>query len=123
RGTSDQEHHYHCDGVHSYPSSFMISLFFYLLFIIPIITGYLFANNVLNSSVAMNRPIMLGANSQTYTSSNAIQNDVNSKKDNTPSGNDVIKAITKSNGSTPSPSMPDPISQSEYTSIKNRLFQ
>jgi uncharacterized repeat protein (TIGR03943 family) len=125
RGTSDQEHHYpcHCEGEHSYPSSFLKNLLFYLLFIIPIITGFLFANNVLNSSVAMNRPIMLGVNSQSSTNSNAIQNNVNSKKGNTPSGNDVIKAITKSNGSTPSPSMPDPISQSEYNSIKNRLFQ
>ncbi|MCQ6280784.1 TIGR03943 family putative permease subunit [Bacillus sp. EB600] len=125
RGTSDQEHHYHCHcaGEHSYPPSFMKSLFFYLLFIIPIITGFLFSNNVLNSSVAMNRPIKLGSSSQGSANSNAIQNNVNSKKDNTPSGDDVIKAITKNNGSTPSPSMPDPISQAEYTSIKNRLLQ
>ncbi|MDN3019953.1 hypothetical protein PH210_27815 [Paenibacillus sp. BSR1-1] len=34
------------------------------MFIIPITTGFLFSNNVLDSSVAMNRTIKLGATSQ-----------------------------------------------------------
>src|SRR4051812_18237401 len=54
RGTSEKKQDYHCDcdGEHSYPTSIGKSLLLYLLFIIPITTGFLFANNVLDSSMA-----------------------------------------------------------------------
>jgi putative membrane protein len=125
RATSDSNKHHHCEceGDHSYPSSLWKSMLLYLLFIIPLSTGFLFSNNVLDSSVAMNRPIKLGSNSQNTTNSNIAPNNVNSKKDTTPSDIDIIKSITKGNGSSPTPSLPDPISQAEYSSIKNNLLQ
>ncbi|MFP5109014.1 DUF1980 domain-containing protein [Neobacillus sp. C211] len=76
RGTSNQKHIYHCDcdSDHSFPNTFGKSLFLYLLFIIPITTGFLFANNVLDSSVAMNRNIKLGASSQNTNQIKAVKN-------------------------------------------------
>jgi len=125
RESSDSKDHYYCEceGEHIFPNSLSKSMFLYLLFIIPLSTGFLFSDNVLDSSVAMNRPIKLGSNSQNQTNSNIVPNNVNSKKDNTPSDLDIIKSITKSNGSSPSPSLPDPISQAEYSSIKTHLLQ
>ena len=82
RGTSGKDHSYHCDcdGGHTYPSSFGKSVFLYLLFIIPITTGFLFSNNVLGSSVAMNRTIKLGATSQPSEQKKIINNILNIKK-------------------------------------------
>ncbi|MEO2074028.1 MAG: TIGR03943 family protein [Bacillus sp. (in: firmicutes)] len=114
RGTAGQNHSYHCDceGEHSYPKSISKSVFLYVLFIFPIITGFLFSSNVLGSSVALNRTIKLGANSQ---ETNQIKN---------------VSTTTKSNSSSVASSpanlldnQPDPLTQSEYTQLKDKMVQ
>ncbi|MCM2532595.1 TIGR03943 family protein [Neobacillus pocheonensis] len=117
RGTSDQKHQYQCDcdGKHSYPKSIVKSLFFYLLFILPIITGFLFANNVLNSSVAMNRTIKLGANSLVTNKSITVKNIANSQKINlSPNNSDSTSNNQIGN-------QPDPLTESEYDALKEKL--
>ncbi|MEH7307776.1 TIGR03943 family putative permease subunit [Neobacillus drentensis] len=111
RGTSVQKHPYHCDcdGQHSYPTSFGKSLFLYLLFIIPITTGFLFANNILDSSVAINRTIKLGASSQDTKPSKAVK-DTN-KTNVTAKSNDTLT------------NQHEPLSETEYTKLKKDMLQ
>ncbi|WP_307409577.1 TIGR03943 family putative permease subunit [Neobacillus ginsengisoli] len=115
RGTSNQKDHYQCecDAEHSYPNSILKSLLFYLLFILPIITGFLFANNVLNSSVAMNRTIKLGADSLVTNKTNNVKNISNSQK---------INSFTTNSTTTPN-NQPEPLSESEYTLLKEKLLK
>ncbi|MGG3470023.1 TIGR03943 family protein [Neobacillus pocheonensis] len=120
RGTSGKEHSYHCDcdGNHTYPSSFGKSVFLYLLFIIPITTGFLFSNNVLGSSVAMNRTIKLGATSQppqqnkTLNNSSKVQSSSNTNKSNTSTNTQSILD-----------NQPEPLTQKEYDALKNKLMK
>jgi putative membrane protein len=116
RGTMGQKHSYHCDcdGEHSYPSSISKSLFLYLLFIIPITTGFLFSSNVLGSSVAMNRTINLGAS----PADAQIKNGNNKTKSNSPSDNSKINSTSNVlNG------QPEPLTQAEYSKLKEKLAQ
>lgn len=105
RGTSEKKYKYdcECDGDHSYPQSLFKSLFLYSLFIIPISTGFLFSNNVLDSSVAMNRTIKLGASSQSDTTISAAK----------PSETDSSVELTTEK--------PDPISETEYSALQKKL--
>ncbi|MEH7336790.1 TIGR03943 family protein [Neobacillus drentensis] len=120
RGTSGKEHSYHCDcdGNHTYPSSFGKSVFLYLLFIIPITTGFLFSNNVLGSSVAMNRTIKLGATSQppqqnkTLNNSSKVQSSSNTNKSNKSTNTQSILD-----------NQPEPLTQKEYDALKNKLLK
>jgi putative membrane protein len=118
RGTSGQKQSYHCDcdGEHTYPNSFWKGLFLYLLFIIPITTGFLFSNNVLGSSVAMNRTIKLGASTQESNQINTIKNNTN------PSTN-----TSKNNFSSTAKSVldyqPEPLTQSQYDALKEKLLK
>lgn len=117
RGTSEEGHafHCHCEGGHSYPSSFFKSVFYYLLFIFPLLTGFLFENNVLNSSVAMNRTIKLGATNSQYTNqTNIIKSITSSQNANmsstASSANDVMSY------------QPDPLTQSQFDALKAKLL-
>jgi putative membrane protein len=118
RGTSDQSHSHHCDcdGEHSYPNSFVKGFFLYLLFIIPITTGFLFSNNVLGSSVAMNRTIKIGASSQ---GTNLIKTVKNNPTSTSPSDSNKNKSTTKN----VMDSQPEPITQSEYDALKEKLLK
>ncbi|WP_413299998.1 TIGR03943 family protein [Bacillus sp. 1P10SD] len=116
RGTMGQKHSYHCEceGEHSYPSSIRKSLFLYLLFIIPITTGFLFSSNVLGSSVAMNRTINLGAS----PTDAQIKNGNNKTKSNSPSDNSKINSTSNIlNG------QPEPLTQTEYSKLKEKMAQ
>jgi putative membrane protein len=118
RGTSEQKQPYHCDcdGEHSYPNSFWKGLFLYLLFIIPITTGFLFSNNVLGSSVALNRTIKLGANSQATNQFNTVKNNTNSSTDtNKNHSSSTTKSILDN--------QPDPLTQSEFDALKDKLLK
>ncbi|MDR6997748.1 TIGR03943 family putative permease subunit [Neobacillus niacini] len=118
RGTSSQKHTYHCDcdGEHSYPTSFGKSLCLYLLFIIPITTGFLFSNNVLDSSVALNRTIKLGASSHDTKQSVKKNSKANSSSN-----------TSKNNFSSTAKSVldyqPEPITESEYNALKKKLLK
>jgi uncharacterized repeat protein (TIGR03943 family) len=120
RGTSGKDHPYHCDcdGDHSYPSSFSKGLFLYLLFIIPITTGFLFSNNVLDSSVAMNRTIKLGASSQASNQMNTVKKNLKS----TPSS-DLSKTNSSSNTKSVLDNQPEPLTQTEYNTLKDKLLK
>jgi uncharacterized repeat protein (TIGR03943 family) len=117
RGTSGQKHTYHCDcdGEHSYPTSFGKSLFLYLLFIIPITTGFLFPNSVLDSSVALNRTIKLGASS--HDTKPSIQK--NSKAN-------FSSNTSKNNFSSTAKSVfdyqPEQITESKYNALKKKFL-
>lgn len=50
-----------CGFIHNQGNSFLRSLFVYTLFIFPVLTGLLFPNTVLDSSVAANRGIKYGS--------------------------------------------------------------
>ncbi|UQD51452.1 TIGR03943 family protein [Bacillus methanolicus] len=124
RGTSNQKHSYYCDcdGEHFYPTTIVKSLFLYSLFIIPITTGFLFANNVLDSSMAMNRTIKLGANSQDTNQSKTVKNNSNTKSEKiNPSSN------TSKNNSTPNTNnlldnQPEPLTEKEYSTLKKKIL-
>ncbi|EKN70081.1 nucleic acid binding domain protein [Neobacillus bataviensis LMG 21833] len=121
RSTSEDNTYYECgcEGGHSYPKSIGKSLFLYSIFIIPIITGLLFADHVLGSSVAKNRTLKLGADSQNIS---ITQTEKNNK--------DVEKNQSISEPSQPNPisdpsssEMPEPLTQTEYSSLTNKLIQ
>ncbi|MBT2657898.1 TIGR03943 family protein [Bacillus sp. ISL-18] len=116
RGTSGKDHSYQCDcdGDHTYPSSFGKSVFLYLLFIIPITTGFLFSNNVLGSSVAMNRTIKLGASSQPPKQNNSS---------NLPSKPTTNKSNPSTNTQSVLDNQPEPLTQTEYNELKNKLVK
>lgn len=118
RGTSDQSHSHHCDcdEEHSYPNSFVKGVFLYLLFIIPITTGFLFSNNVLGSSVAMNRTIKIGASS-------LDTNLINTVKKNPTSASSSASNKNKSTTKNVMDSQPEPITQSEYDALKEKLLR
>ncbi len=120
RGTSGKEHSYHCDcdGDHTYPSSFGKSVFLYLLFIIPITTGFLFSNNVLGSSVAMNRTIKLGASSQPPKQNKTLNNSANLQ-----SSSNTNNSITSTNTQSVLENQPEPLSQKEYDELKNKIVK
>lgn len=118
RGTSDQKHLYHCDcdGDHSYPTSLGKSLFLYLLFIIPITTGFLFANNVLDSSVAMNRTIKIGASLPDVN-----QNKKKSEQPNSSSDTDDNSLPVNSKNDLDDP--PEPLTKTQYNKLKQDMLQ
>lgn len=120
RGTSGKDHSYHCDcdGDHTYPSSFGKSVFLYLLFIIPITTGFLFSNNVLGSSVAMNRTIKLGATSQPTEQNKIINNSSNIQ-----SSSNTNKSNTSNNTQSVLDNQPEPLTQTEYNALKNKILK
>ncbi|WP_261380729.1 TIGR03943 family putative permease subunit [Neobacillus bataviensis] len=120
RGTSGKDHSNHCDcdGDHSYPTSFSKGLFLYLLFIIPITTGFLFSNNVLDSSVAMNRTIKLGASSQAANQVNTVKSNPKSN-----SSSDLSKTNSSSNTTSVLDDQPEPLTQSEYNTLKDKLLK
>lgn len=116
RGTSEENGHYdcECEGEHSYPNSKLKSLILYSIFIIPITTGLLFADHVLGSSVAKNRTLKLGADSQQDMAN------IQPAKKNSSSSN------SSQPDSTPDPSsaeMPEPLTQAEYSSLTSNLLQ
>ena len=117
RGTSGTDHSYHCDcdGDHTYPSSFSKSVSLYLLFIIPITTGFLFSTNVLGSSVAMNRPIKLGASSQPHKQNKTLNN---SPKLPSPS-----KTTTSTKTQSVLDNQPDALTEKEYDALKNKILK
>ncbi|MFB5196913.1 TIGR03943 family protein [Neobacillus sp. KR4-4] len=119
RGTSGKDHSYHCDcdGDHTYPSSFGKSVFLYLLFIIPITTGFLFSNNVLGSSVAMNRTIILGASSQPPK-----QNKTTNYIPKLPSSSISNKTTTLTTTQSVLDNQPEPLTQKEYDALKNKIL-
>ncbi|MGG3467149.1 TIGR03943 family protein [Neobacillus pocheonensis] len=116
RGTSDQKQAYHCDcdGDHTYPATIAKSLFLYLLFIIPITTGFLFANNVLDSSVAMNRNIKLGASSQVTNQTKAIKSAKTNSISNTDNRNSKTNLLDY---------QPDPLTEKEYSKLNEKMLQ
>ncbi|SMQ86782.1 TIGR03943 family protein [Bacillus sp. OV166] len=120
RGTSGQNHSYHCDcdGDHNYPSSFGKSVFLYLLFIIPITTGFLFSNNVLGSSVAMNRTIKLGASSQPSKQNITLNN-----SPKLPSSSNTNKTNTSTNTQNVLDNQPEPLTQKDYDALKNKILK
>ncbi|MDR7240840.1 TIGR03943 family putative permease subunit [Neobacillus drentensis] len=123
RGTSGQKHSYHCDcdGEHSYPTSIGKSLFLYLLFIIPITTGFLFANNVLDSSVAMNRTIKLGSSSQDTNQIKIVKN--NKKLEKTNSTSDTNKTSFNTDTKNNLDNQPEPLTIKEYDKLINDMLQ
>ncbi|MFC0027279.1 TIGR03943 family putative permease subunit [Neobacillus cucumis] len=120
RGTSGKDLSYHCDcdGDHAYPSSISKSLFLYLLFIIPITTGFLFSNNVLGSSVAMNRTIKLGASSQPPKQNSALNNSSNLQ-----SSFNTDKTNTSTNTQSVLDNQPEPLTQKEYDALQNKILK
>ncbi|WP_395947843.1 TIGR03943 family putative permease subunit [Bacillus sp. X1(2014)] len=120
RGTSGKNHSYHCDcdGDHNYPSSFGKSVFLYLLFIIPITTGFLFSNNVLGSSVAMNRTIKLGASSQPSKQNITLNN-----SPKLPSSSNTNKTNTSTNTQNVLDNQPEPLTQKDYDALKNKILK
>ncbi|WP_139368038.1 TIGR03943 family putative permease subunit [Priestia abyssalis] len=64
RSGSKHEHHHDCmcDHGHHGPKRSWQTAVMYALFILPVITGFLFSNNILDSSVAEKRGIKFGAN-------------------------------------------------------------
>lgn len=121
RGTSEEITHDQCECEHAYPKSKLKSLFLYSIFIIPITTGFLFANNVLDSSVAKNRTIKLGADSQDTTTIQSAKNNKKSARNN--SSSDPSQSNTTPNRSPSSTEIPEPLTQTEYASLKNKLVQ
>lgn len=111
RGTSEQNsHHCHCEGEHSYPTSIFKSILLYSLFILPITTGFLFSDNVLDSSVAMNRPITLVSHAQNNDKVRQTQNKSVTNQDNSIQNNYI-----------PSSAQRDPLSEKEYSSLQKKL--
>lgn len=113
RGTSEKKRYScHCDGEHTYPTSIFKSIMLYGLFILPITTGFLFSDNVLDSSVAMNRPITLVSPTQNNdnTSNTNTTSDVNKNQ---------INSITNDNA--PSSTQLEPLSEKEYSSLQKKL--
>ncbi|MEH7086465.1 TIGR03943 family protein, partial [Neobacillus drentensis] len=123
RGTSEQKSTNQCDceGEHSYPTSIGKSLFLYLLFIIPITTGFLFANNVLDSSVAMNRTIKLGASSSDTNQIKTIKNNKNTEKTNSTS--DKNKTSSTVNNKNNFDNQPEPLTEKEYKKLKTDMLR
>ncbi|WP_027408496.1 TIGR03943 family putative permease subunit [Anoxybacteroides tepidamans] len=121
RGTSNHNDSYHCDcdGEHSYPTSKFKNLFLYSLFIFPIITGFLFSNNVLDSSVAMNRTIKLGADSPNSNQTKTVNTNKRSDKTNS----SLSKTNVSANNKDAANSQPEPLSESEYNALKERLLK
>ena len=115
RGTSGNDESYHCDcdGDHTYPSSFLKSVFLYLVFIIPITTGFLFSNNVLGSSVAVNRTIKLGASTQPPYQNKTLNNSPNLQSSPNPSTNSQSVLDHQ----------PEPLTQNEYDALKNKILK
>lgn len=118
RGTSGRSYSSHCDcdGEHSFPDSFIKGVFLYLLFIIPITTGFLFSNNVLGSSIAMNRNIKIGASSQEMNGMKTVK-----KNPISPSSSDTSK--NKSTSKNVMDYQPDPLTQSEYDALKEKMLK
>lgn len=113
RGTSEKKRYScHCDGEHTYPTSIFKSIMLYGLFILPTTTGFLFSDNVLDSSVAMNRPITLVS---------PTQNNDNNSDTNTTSdlNNNQINSITNDNA--PSSTQLEPLSEKEYFSLQKKM--
>ncbi len=113
RGTSEKKRYScHCEGEHTYPTSIFKSIMLYGLFILPITTGFLFSDNVLDSSVAMNRPITLVSPTQNNdtTSDTNTTSDINKTQ---------INSITNDNA--PSSSQLEPLSEKEYSSLQKKL--
>ncbi|WP_420490030.1 TIGR03943 family putative permease subunit [Neobacillus vireti] len=120
RGTSGKDHssHCNCDGDHTYPSSFGKSMFLYLLFIIPITTGFLFSNNVLGSSVAMNRTIKLGSGSQAPRQTKILNNSAKGA-----SSSNTTQTASATNTQSVLDNQPEPLTQKEYDALKNKLLK
>ncbi|MBU5212951.1 TIGR03943 family putative permease subunit [Heyndrickxia oleronia] len=68
KGTSNKKETIFCDCCddHHPPKTTFRSVLYYLIFIIPLLTGFLFSDHILGSSIAKNRDIQL----QSSTSSN-----------------------------------------------------
>lgn len=120
RGTSEKNsHHCHCEGEHSYPTSIFKSILLYSLFIIPITTGFLFSENVLGSSVAINRPITLVSHAQNHDKIRQAQtkNVTNTTSDlNKNQNNNSI-----SNNNNTSSAQGEPLSEKEYSSLQKKM--
>ena len=113
RGTSEKKRYScHCDGEHTYPTSIFKSIMLYGLFILPITTGFLFSDNVLDSSVAMNRPITLVS---------PTQNNDNNSETNTTSDVNKNQLNSIANDNVPSSSQLEPLSEKEYSSLQKKL--
>ena len=113
RGTSEKKRYScHCDEEHAYPTSIFKSIMLYGLFILPITTGFLFSDNVLDSSVAMNRPITLVS---------PTQNNDNNSDTNTTSDVNKNQLNSIANDNVPSSSQLEPLSEKEYSSLQKKL--
>jgi putative membrane protein len=62
RSGSKEDVHVDCGCSHHPPKRPLTSVFIYSLFVLPVITGFLFSNNILDSSVAEKRGMKFGAN-------------------------------------------------------------
>lgn len=112
RGTSEKKRYScHCDGEHTYPTSSFKSIMLYGLFILPITTGFLFSDNVLDSSVAMNRPITLV--SPTQNNNNDIDTNTSDLNNN--------QVNSSPNDNAPSSAQLEPLSAKEYSSLQKKM--
>jgi len=117
-GTSDDEEMLcDCCEEHQPPKTTFRSVTLYSLFIIPIISGFLFSTHTLGSSIAKNRQVQLTTSSQDIKQ-NIASNVVNKQETETNQQN---------NGSTdntvPSSTQQQYMTQKEYDQLKQSMFQ
>ncbi|MEK5522967.1 TIGR03943 family protein [Heyndrickxia sporothermodurans] len=99
-----------CCEEHRPPKNTLCSLFLYSLFILPIVTGFLFADHILGSSLAKNRQIQYNTNSTLSTSNTATANNVDYN-----SGQ-----VTENNQNTTT-AQPQEMSQQDYNILQDTL--
>ncbi|MFC0522835.1 TIGR03943 family putative permease subunit [Pontibacillus salicampi] len=74
RGTEeDQDIHCDCNHEHSYSKSYIKSLLLYSVFVLPVLTGFLFADHTLGSSIAAKKSVAFS--SQSNETNNAMNVD------------------------------------------------
>lgn len=116
-GTSDSEEILcDCCKEHQPPKTTFRSVIFYSLFIIPIISGFLFSNHTLGSSIAKNRQVQLTAsnqiNEQKNVSINTKKKEVQTNQQNNASDNNTV----------PSSTQQQYITQKEYDQLQQSMF-
>ncbi|WP_258535671.1 TIGR03943 family putative permease subunit [Bacillus sp. 03113] len=100
-----------CQGEHAISKSFTKNMFIYSLFIIPIISGFLFSNNVLGSTVAMKRQINYGSQVSIAVSQQKVA------EKNPTSYKDSI------NNQASSFDLPEPLTKEEYSSLEKKILK
>ncbi|MBE6182980.1 TIGR03943 family putative permease subunit [Heyndrickxia ginsengihumi] len=109
-GTSSKEEVFcDCCEEHKPPKTTFRSCIFYSLFIIPIITGFMFSNHTLGSSVAKNRQIQLtDGNANVKTNNDQGTNTTNNKQ------------ATSSQGASTTPQ--EYMTQQQYDALQKKLL-